>query len=257
MTDAALLAALPAWAFAFVLVLCRCGAAVMVLPGFAEAEVPPTIRVGLALSITLLLLPPVFATLPPEPPDPMQLLALLAGEILIGVTLGFLARLLVLALPIAGQLMSYMMGLANVLQPDPVLGAQATPVSRMFGLAGPVLFMAGGLYAGPLSALAGSYQMFAAGAGPMVADGPLSVVTGVSGCFLLAMRLAAPFLLAGTVWQVALALFARLVPQLQIHALAMPGQILGGLALLGLLAAALLRTWQAAATAGLMTLPGS
>jgi flagellar biosynthetic protein FliR len=260
MTDDMLLAQLPGWAFAFVLVLCRCGGAVMLLPGFAEAEVPPMVRAGLALAVTLLLLPTVVPLLP-QPPDPAhpeaaKLAALLATETFIGVLLGFLARLLVLALPIAGQVMSYMLGLANVLQPDPLLGGQATPVARLLGLAGPVLFLSGGLYAGPLSALAGSYSLFAAGAAPLFADSTSSVVAAVSACFLLALRLAAPFLLAGTVWQVALALLARLVPQLQIQALAMPGQILGGLALLGLSAAALLSTWQGAVQAGLAGLPG-
>ena len=44
--DAALLAALPAWAFAFVLVMARIGAAMTLLPGLGEAEPPMMVRVG-------------------------------------------------------------------------------------------------------------------------------------------------------------------------------------------------------------------
>jgi flagellar biosynthetic protein FliR len=165
--------------------------------------------------------------------------------------------LLVLALPIAGQILSYMLGLANVLQPDAILGGQSTPVAKLLGLVGTVLFMAEGLYAGPLSALGGSYQLFPLGRLPALGeDAAQSVLAAVAGCFALAVRLAAPFILLGTVWQVALGLFSRLVPQLQIHSLAMPGQILGGLALLGLLGAVVLRTWESAVIAGLGTLPG-
>ena len=50
MDDAALLAALPGWAFAFALVLSRTGMAVMLLPGLGEAEPPPIVRAGLALA---------------------------------------------------------------------------------------------------------------------------------------------------------------------------------------------------------------
>ncbi len=44
--DAALLAALPALAFQAVLVFARLGAAVMVLPGLGEAEVPAPVRLA-------------------------------------------------------------------------------------------------------------------------------------------------------------------------------------------------------------------
>ena len=65
--DAALLAALPAWAFAFVLVLARVGAAVMLLPGLGESGPPPMVRAGMAMGVTLLLLPLVQPLIPPVP----------------------------------------------------------------------------------------------------------------------------------------------------------------------------------------------
>ncbi len=70
------------------------------------------------------------------------------------------------------------------------------------------------------------------------------------------MQLAAPFVLAGIVWQVALGLLARLVPNLQIFFAAMPGQIVGGIMLLGLMTTALLATWQAHVTEAFNALPG-
>jgi flagellar biosynthetic protein FliR len=61
---------------------------------------------------------------------------------------------------------------------------------------------------------------------------------------------------AAIVWQVGLGLIARLVPQLPIYFAAMPGQILGGLVLLGLLAAATLAAWQAHLDGVFRALPG-
>jgi flagellar biosynthetic protein FliR len=88
------------------------------------------------------------------------------------------------------------------------------------------------------------------------ADSAAAAVSAVANCFSLALRLAAPFLLAGIVWQAALALLARLVPQMQVYFIALPGQILGGLALLALLVAALFGAWQDQAGASLAALPG-
>ena len=81
-------------------------------------------------------------------------------------------------------------------------------------------------------------------------------VRAVAGSFALAVRLASPFLLVAIVWNVATGLLARLVPRLQIYFVAMPGQILGGIALLAVLATTLLTAWQDSVRAGFSALPG-
>jgi flagellar biosynthetic protein FliR len=110
-------------------------------------------------------------------------------------------------------------------------------------LAAPVLVLTTGLYALPLRALGGSYRVVAPGS--LLPAGPLAegVTAAVCACFGLALQLAAPFILAGLIWQAALGLLARLAPQLQVYTVATPGQILGGLALLGLLGSRILAAW--------------
>src|ERR1700760_2288418 len=99
LSDSAFLRSLSGWAFALSLVLARSVAAVMLLSGFAETEIPSMIRAGFALAIAALLVPLIAPELPPVPDAPLQLLALLANEILAGATLGFMARLVALSLP--------------------------------------------------------------------------------------------------------------------------------------------------------------
>ena len=113
--DAALLAALPGYAFAFIMVLARVGSAMMLLPGFGEAEVPMPVRAALAVALTLVMMPVVAPLLPPEPADMMRALLGVAAEVIAGLWLGWLARLLVLALPMAAQLAAGMIGLQTVL----------------------------------------------------------------------------------------------------------------------------------------------
>ena len=254
--EAALLGRLPDFAFAFVLVLARTGAACMLLPGIGEAELPMMIRAGFALALTLVLLPVLLADLPPPPADAFRGFAMLAAELAAGGLLGWLARLLLLALPLAGQFIAMMTGLASVLQPDDLLGPQGAALGRLFALAGPVLLLASGLYALPLQALAGSYRVLPAGAMLPAGDTAATIVAAVGACFALALRLAGPFLLAGIVWQVALAALGRLAPQVPVFFLAAPAQLLGGLALLAALAGTVLGIWGDSAAVGLASLPG-
>jgi len=260
-SDAALLEALPGWAFAFVLVLARVSAAFMLLPAVGEAELPGTIRAGLAAAFTLVLLPVVAPLLPPAPGDGLAALLSVAGEVVAGLWLGWLARLLMLALPMAGQLAAGVIGLANVLQPDAVTGPQGSALARLFALAAPVAVLAAGLHALPLAALEGSYHVFPPRPFPTglvlpSGDAAQAVVTAVAASFALALRLAAPFVLAAIVWNLALGLLSRLVPQLQLYFAALPGQIAGGILLLGLLGGGVVAAWLAEMRTGFATLPG-
>lgn len=251
-----LLASLPVWAFAFAVVLARVSAAVMVLPGLGEAESPMVVRAGIAIGITALILPGVTGLIPPLSGQPIRVLVMVGGEILCGLMLGWLARLIALALPIAGQIVATQIGLSSVIQPDPELGAQTSGTSRLLALAGPVLILSTGLYAMPLEALAGSYRLFPPGALLPVGDAAQDIAEATSGCFALALRLAAPLVIAGLVWQVMLGLLARLVPSLQVYSLAMPGQVLGGLLMFGLVLKQVLDAWIDAVSAGFALLPG-
>jgi flagellar biosynthetic protein FliR len=254
--DLLLLARLPEWAFAVAMLIARIGGACMLLPAIGETELPSTIRAGITLALVALLLPLEAPLLPPAPADAWRGFAMVGAELGTGLFLGWLARLVLLSLPLAGQIIASMVGLANVLQPDPTLGPQTSVLARALGLAAPVAVLATGLHALPLAALAGSYRVIPPGQLLPVADGTAQTVAAVGALFALALQLAAPFVLAGLVWQVALGLLARLVPHLQVHFAAIPGQIIGGLALLAVFTGLLVQAWLEYARAGFSALPG-
>ncbi len=255
-SDTALLAALPDWAFAFMLVLSRVSSVVMLLPGIGESQPPAILRAGFALCITLLLLPVVQPQAPQVPGDIWRDLLMVGAELLTGGLLGWLARLLVLALPMAGNIISYMIGLSSAIQPDVQLG-QATVLAKAMSLGSAVVVLSTGLYAMPLAALGGSYRIVPPGQMLPIADTTQAVVLAAAQSFTLALQLAAPLVFAGTLWQVALALCARMVPNLQIYIVAIPGQIVGGLLLVALLSVGILGAWSDVVRAGFLSLPGT
>ena len=156
---------------------------------------------------------------------------MIAAELLTGAMLGWLARLPVLALSMAGALVSTMVGLSSVLQPDPALGGQSSALARLFGLLAPVLCCRQGCTRCRSQALAGSYDLIAPGAvlppGAMVetVQQAASASLGLGAPARGAVRAGGP----GRAGKRS-GLLARLVPQLQVFTAAAPGQILGGLA---------------------------
>lgn len=253
-----LLASLPALTMQAVLLFCRLGAAVMLLPGLGEQEVPVTLRLSLGILLTLLLLPLLAPALPAPPEAVGELARLIALELLAGIWLGGLARGLMLAMAQAGQVMGNMIGLTTPLQGDQGgLGTQSTALGRALGFAATVLLLATGLYAWPLAALIGSYGVLPAGAPFPMELAADAVAEMVMASLSLALRLAAPFILAGVLFNAGMGLIARVAPQVQIFVVAAPAQIIGGLGLLLLLLPAILTIWHGAMGRAFSSLPGS
>jgi flagellar biosynthetic protein FliR len=126
----------------------------------------------------------------------------------------------------------------------------------MFALAAVVVVLATGLYVIPLRALAESYAVLPAGDPFPAGAGAEAVAAAAQESLALALRLAAPFVVAAIIINVALGLLARIAPQVQVYFVAIPGQVLLGLALLAAVMPALLGAFQQAAQAGFLGLPG-
>src|ERR1700733_467295 len=117
----ALLHDLPVMGFGFMLVIARVGTTLLTGPGLGEAEIPASVRIALAAVLAALVYPVLRPQLPAMPDTTIGLVGLLGVEILVGAWLGLLTRVLVMALSMAGNIISYMVGLSSVLQIDPSL----------------------------------------------------------------------------------------------------------------------------------------
>ncbi len=223
---------LPATLFAVLLVFVRIGAAMSTLPGFGEAYVSPRARLILALAVALLVAPLVQDTLPGEPDQTSVLLALLAGELFIGLFIGTLARVFMSALVTGGMVMAYMSTMANALVNDPASQQQGSIIGAFLNITALVAIFGLNLHHVMLAAVVDSYVVFPAGVAPPVGDFAQLMSQTVARSFLVAMKLAAPFVVAGLVLYLGIGLLSRLMPQVQIFFAAMPLQIMKGLWLL-------------------------
>ena len=250
-------AALLEWAPTFAMVLARVGAAMVLLPGLGEAVAPSIVRIGLALGITILLVPEIQPMVPPVPAAGLTMGLMIASDVVTGLWFGWVARMITLALPIGAQFISFMIGLSNVLQPDAELGAQSSALGKLFEIAAPVLLLSSGLYRLPLMALSGLFQLIPPGHMLPPMDSAEIAIHAVGAGFGLALQLASPFVIIGIAWHLAMGLVSRIVSRMQIYFVAAPGQIIMGLGLLTIAGSAIVLAWHENAQAFLSALPGS
>ena len=217
--------------FQFFLVFARLGSAIMLLPGFGEAYVSPRVRLVFALTVSFALLPMLMDRLPTVPAGLDRFVGLVVMEIGIGIFFGLLARIIMLGVQSAGSVVALQVGLASALVNDPTTQQQAAITGNFLLALTVVLIFATGLDHMTLKGLVGTYAIFPPGELPPMADVADHASRIVADSFAVAIQMSTPFLVYGIVFAVALGLLARLMPTLQVFFIAMPMQILAGLAL--------------------------
>lgn len=231
----------PPLVWAGFLVFLRVGAAMALLPAFGEYSVPARIRLVLTLAFTAVVAP---AVLPGMPPFSGAFLGPAAAEAGCGLAIGLGLRLFVMALQIAGTIAAQSVSLAQMAgntgpEPQPAIG-QALVAG---GLA---LAVAGGLHVRVAELLILSYDLLPAGRAPNAADLARWGLGRIAHCFALGFMLAAPFAFASVLYNIALGVMNRAMPQLMVTFIGAPALTLGGLALLAVAAPLALGLWSGA-----------
>ncbi|MBK8014089.1 MAG: flagellar biosynthetic protein FliR [Deltaproteobacteria bacterium] len=186
-----------------VLGVTRCAAWAHTAPVIGDRVVPARIRaaacVPLGFAISLAWAPRSYDELSVAVPS----------EILLGLSLGFMARLLFLGIEFGGQLIGVQLGLGFAQSYDALSGEEALATRRIAGvLAGLAFLNMDGLES---SVRALSIQGLVERGGLLSID---AILGGGSAVMQAGFRMAGPMLLAGFVANVAVALAARAAPAL-------------------------------------------
>ncbi len=226
------------------LVFLRVGAAMAVLPAFGEQMIPMRIRLALTLAFTLVVSPAVLPGLVEMLDGGTPGALMVVTEVLAGLSLGLALRLFVMALQIAGTMAAQATSLAQFFG-----GAGADPqpaMAQLLLIAGLALAVAAGLHVRAAEALILSYDLLPAGQLPSPAVMAEWGTAQVARAFTLAFTLSAPFVIAALIYNVALGVINKAMPQLMVVLVGAPALTLGGLALLMIVAVPLLGVWMMA-----------
>lgn len=209
-------------------VFLRVSAMVSLLPAFGERSIPTRVKFGIAAAFTLIVTPAI--TAPIGPPGLLPMTGLILTEVLIGMALGIALRLFVMALQTAGSIAAQATSLSQILGP-----AAADPVPAMgylLTLAGLTLAVLLGLHIRVAQFLIHSYTLFPMGAPPLASDLSQWGLQQIARSFGLAFALAMPFVIASLIYNLALGIINRAMPQLMVAFVGAPAITFAGLFLL-------------------------
>ncbi|MCA6110506.1 flagellar biosynthetic protein FliR [Bradyrhizobium cenepequi] len=234
---------LPALAATFVLVFARMGAMVMLLPGFGESNIPVRVKLGIALLLTLIILPLHRAEYHVDVTSVTSLMVLMVHEIVIGIVLGATARVTLSALAVAGSVIAQQLGLGFVTAIDPTQGQQGQLIGNFLTILGMALLFATDTHHLVIAALNESYKIFSPGALMPTGDVAALATRAFAEAFKIGLQLSAPFLVFGLVFNIGLGVLARLMPQMQVYFVGVPLSILAGFLILAVVIAAMMGTY--------------
>jgi flagellar biosynthetic protein FliR len=234
---------LPALAVAFLLVFARIGTMIMLLPGLGEQSIPAQLRLTAALLLAAILLPLHQADYHIDLTAFGPIVMLFAGEVLIGALLGVTAQLMISALQVTGSVVAQQLGLGFVTAVDPTQGQQGVIIGNFLVMLGVTLIFATDLHYLIIGALDDSYTLFHPGEVPLSGDMAALITRMVAGSFRIGMQLSAPFLAFGLVFNVALGLLSRMMPQMQVYFVGVPLSIMIGLVIFMLVLGAMMTTY--------------
>jgi|YelNatPaOPRAMG01_1025707.scaffolds.fasta_scaffold18789_6 flagellar biosynthetic protein FliR len=219
----------------FILVLMRVGGILIMMPIFGERVVPAQVKAGLSLLLALI----VYPVLPVSAGDfktdsTLQLLLRMGGEVLIGVVIGFVARIVFAAVQTAGELMGFQMGVAIANVVDPVSSTQVSLISEFLYLVALLVFVVVDGHHIFLSSIVESYRLIPILGAKLGSEAAREMLLLSRDVFVTGIKIAAPVIATVLFVNVGLGLIARTVPQINVFIVGFPLQVFMGLLFLGI-----------------------
>jgi flagellar biosynthetic protein FliR len=217
----------------FLLMLVRVTAIIMLLPVFGSATIPPQVKVGLSLLLTVILfsgMPAAHsAALPLHNSIPLLVFSLIK-ECLIGLAMGYASIFLFAAVHFAARLVDTEMGFGMVELIDPTSEEMVTVMGQLWIVVFTiVLLLINGHYFF-LLAIQKSFEIIPVLGVDFQAGRLVSHFSGMVGnIFIFALKMSAPIYVALILTEMALGVVARTVPQINIFFVGLPLKIVVGL----------------------------
>ena len=208
----------------FLLVLARVLGLIIFAPFFASTAIPLRLRIALAIVLAIALSGLLGGTFT-APSNLGHFVTALLSELVVGLVIGLGAALIFVGVRLAGLLIGQQIGISLADVFDPSFEGQSSIVGRLFFMLTLVLFLLLGGHRVLIGTLVGSFTNIQPGSfafASMPANGLTSLL---SQAYLLAIRFAAPALVAVFLATVSLSFIARTIPQLNVISVGFPVQI--------------------------------
>lgn len=219
-------------ALPMLMVIIRLTGLFLFTPMLSSGSVPYQFKALLAFMFAVAIYPFVPPMDPGATIDLVTLVPLLFAELVVGIALGLIASIPLLAVQMGGYLMGYQIGLSLAESFNPELQANGSVLGDLFFYLAAFIFIGVGGLDILFATLAESFNTVPVGTFTS-ADVPLDLFVSVlASGFDLAVRVATPVIVVITMLMVAMGFVMKTMPQINIMSIGFAAQIVAGLAIL-------------------------
>ena len=227
---------------ALFLAFCRMGGCILTLPGFSSARLPTNFRLMVAIAVSMAILPVIWDSVYPSASAPAATyVGLIASETLVGVMYGMIARFYVLGLQYAGAILGMSIGFTAPGGHDIIEDTSESSVTSLITFSGLMLLFIMDFHHMVFHALIDSYKATPVGALVEPQKMLITLTDTLRASTYIMLRLVSPFLIYGLLFNVAIGLVNKLAPQIPVYFISTPYLIMGGVFMLYLAIAAMMR----------------
>jgi len=219
---------------AFLLVLVRINAMIMVAPFFSSGVIPFRMKAMMSFFIALVVFPVISAGAVKVPSSMGLYYLLVLQEAMIGIFIGFLVSIVFAAFQVSGQYYAAQIGFGINEVFDPLAQVSVPLVGQLKNFIGILVFLMINGHHFMIEAVCRSFELAPLfGAGRAATGGYLKFISySFSGMFIVALKIALPIVAVSFLITVALGVLAKAAPQMNIMMLGFPFQIFTALILL-------------------------
>ncbi len=230
------LAALEAQLWLWMIAMLRPGAAFLAAPVFGSPTVPMQLRLVVSLAIGMPALDMVPLALPADGLVSVQGFVLVAGELLVGLALGFAVQIGFAAASIAGETVGNTMGLGFASMVDPMSGSSTSALSQFLTVLATFLFLALGGHLMLASIIVDSYTVLPPGQAWLDANAAHRIALFGGDLFASGLAIALPVGFSLVLVQIVMGMLSRSAPAMNLFAVGLPATLMAGLILLAIAA---------------------
>lgn len=219
----------------FLFVFVRVGAIILFAPVLGSGSIPATLKIGLILFVSIVVFPLVSPlAMDHQPKGTLDLAVRMLSELTIGLTIAFTARLVFVAVQVAGTIVDFQMGFGVVNVLDPQTNSQVSITAQFQNILAVLIFLIVDAHHFFFQAVVESFTLINLGQFSFSGFTMAYLLSLFAATFVTAIKIAAPAMVVLFFISAALGLIARAVPQMNVFIVAFPLQIGMGLLMVGL-----------------------
>lgn len=211
----------------------RASSLLVIFPVFSGTHMPMRVRLAFAVFLAWFVSDKIGGPTPGSH-DLLGLVGTMVVEILVGLTLGFVSRMVFYALDMVGAMITSEMGLSLQTTANPMGNAPTTTVGTLLNYLAAVIWLSFNLHHWLLLGFARAYELLPVGAAGIGNWTTEEMIRRTSGTMFMAIQMTGPILAVSFIISLVFSILARAVPQMNVFTESASVRALGILAAFGM-----------------------